>query len=415
MCFSIISEPQAPRPTPFQECTYPSDYILIETDDLDSKEFMKRPHHPERLDPNSDPIVVGPPKQLGYGQWLVTRMRDVRTVLVAPETTVDLLTPKAILRAQQRDAECNESTLAILHTIGRTHRQPNDAERRDAIAITRLFQSTLADQDLQVTFTTLRRPEGATVDVMNAVIRPILGAWRATALGIDSILGQRIEDGLLSLILELEKQGIQDLALVEPLATAVLQDMSLLASHCDIAREMPVQHWISPAFLAILPLAYTSVSMLAHLADSPELQGHLRLHRERRADYLHEVERLMNASRYLRRQIGAHGLDLGDVQLPPRSLAVLDCTAANRDPEVWPNPDLLQLDRAAYPSASYAFGPLGCTGAQLSRVFLVKLLDAVLDLTMICTPVESQAGDRLDAQWSMMRGYRSCRLMLRAL
>lgn len=342
-------------------------------------------------------------------------MRDVRAVLSDPATTVDLLTPKAIARIIAQQGIMPEKTLAIMQVFGRAHRRPNDAERLDAITVTKLLHCALPGLDLNATLAGLASSKGTTADTMDAVLRPILSTWRAAALGIDADLGQRVEDGLLQVIVAIEQHGLANLALVEPLANAVTRDLAELDAKRCKARDMPITHWVSPAFLAILPVAYTGVSMLAHLAEIPDLQEKLRVRPELRPGYLREVERLMNAFRYGTRQIGPAGLDLGDAWLPPRSLVVLDFAAANRDPALWDDPDLCLLDRPRQPTATFSFGPLACVGGQLSRQFLGKLLDAVLDTARVSLPALGSRPDRRPTNWSIARGYAMCRLHISEL
>jgi hypothetical protein len=370
---------------------------------------------PLALDPNADPLLVGLPRQRGYGQWIVSRMCDVRTVLTDPTTTVDMLTPKAMARFMSQQGVTLDQTMEIVRVVSRAHRVPNDTERRDAIAVTRLLQATLHDLDMTSPLGAIASAEGHTADVMADLLRPILGAWRATALAIDPELGQRVEDGLLTMMIAVERHGPNDLAPIEPLAVAVMQDLALLERARGKAHEIPIMHWISPAFLALLPIAYTSVSMLAHLAETPELQETLRARPDLRPGYIREVERLMNSFRYGIRQIGATGLNLADVWLPPRSVVVLDFSAANRDPTLWQEPDTCLLDRPRQPTATFSFGPLACVGGQASRQFLSLLLDAVMQRVRVSLPHPGAEPDRLVTQWSITRGYRLCRLCLSSL
>lgn len=369
----------------------------------------------KRLDPNADPFVVGPPHRRGYGQWLVSRMRDVRAILTDPATTVDLLTPKSIARIREQQGTAANATMSILRVVARTHRTTNDAERLDAIAVTKQLQAALPGQDLRIPLASLAGSGGITADAMAAVLRPILMPWRAAALGVDGELGQRVEDGLLRLMVSVEEAGIEGLAAVEHFAEQTVRDLGLLDATRSQCREMPVMHWISPAFLAILPVAYTGVSMLAHLAENPQLQEELRVSSDLRPGYLREAERLLNAFRYATRQIGPAGLDLGDAWLPPRSLAVLDLAAANRDPVVWDDPDICRPGRPPQPTAAFSFGPLACTGAQLSRQFLARLLDAALETVRLSLPPPDGEPQRLPARWSITRGYAMCRLQFMAL
>lgn len=365
---------------------------------------------PTALQPNQDPVAARPPRQRAYGQWLLTRMSDIRAVLADPTTTVDLLMPKAISRAVDQQGVPAEALMAIMRIVDRAHRTPNDTERLNAIAVTKRFHAAFPALDLRAPLTALTDSGETTADAMSAVLRPILMEWRAAALGVDARLGQRVEDSLLSLMMAVERVGITSVAAQEPQAAQILRDLEDLSSTRRHAREMPVMHWISPAFLAIMPVGYTSVSMMAHLAENPELQDRLRAHPDLRPGYLREVERMMNSFRYTVRQIGPAGLDLGDVRLPPRSLVVLDLVSANRDPSIWEDPDECRLDRPRLPTATSSFGPLACTGTQLSRQFLAGLLDAVLHTVRLSLPAPGDGPDRRATDWSISRGYTLCRL-----
>ncbi|QLQ20231.1 MAG: hypothetical protein HZT43_18965 [Exiguobacterium profundum] len=241
-------------------------------------------------------------------------MRDVRAALTDPATTVDLLVPKAISRLLDGQGATTEATMAILRVVGRAHRTPNDAERLDAIAVTKLFQAALPTLDLRAPFLALTNAGEADADAVACVLRPSLMNWRAAALGVDAGLGQSIEDGLLGLMVAIERAGLP------PFRPRNRKRRGSCATwrrwgHPGEARQMPVMHWISPAFLAILPVGYTGVEMLAHLAENPGLQEQLRARPDLRPGYLREVERLMNSFRYLTRQVGPAGLDLGDCRL----------------------------------------------------------------------------------------------------
>ncbi|QLQ20230.1 MAG: hypothetical protein HZT43_18960 [Exiguobacterium profundum] len=61
-------------------------------------------------------------------------------------------------------------------------------------------------------------------------------------------------------------------------------------------------------------------------------------------------------------------------------------------------------------TASFSFGPLACTGSQLSRQFLAGLLDAVLQTVRLSLPAPGDEPDRRPTDWSIMRGYTLCRL-----
>jgi hypothetical protein len=374
-----------------------------------------RPAAMALLSANSDPVSVGPPRQLGYGRWLLSRMRDVRAVLADPATTVDRITPKAVAHNHAgREAEV-AATMALCRIVFRLHRVPNDAERQDAITITRLLQAALPRQDMQAQLACAAGASGATIDVVSGILDPMIATWRGDALGVDASLAQGIAIRALQVFEEFDGNSIRWLGPVEPLSASVLRDLENLRATHPETRDMPVLHWLSPAFLAIWPLIYTATAMIAQLAETPGLQEDLRSSADLRPGYLREVERLFGAFRYPVRQIGPLGLDLGDTRLPPRSYVVLDLAAANRDPEVWDDPETCRPDRPQRPTVSFLTGPLACTGGQLSRRFLALLLDALLGSVRVGLPAPAGGPDRLSALWCVQRGYALCRLQMTPL
>lgn len=53
--------------------------------------------------------------------------------------------------------------------------------------------------------------------------------------------------------------------------------------------------------------------------------------------------------------------------------------AANRDPDVFPDPETLDFDRGPNPHVAFGYGPHSCVGAMLARMGSELLVDALLD------------------------------------
>ncbi|GII91858.1 cytochrome P450 [Sinosporangium siamense] len=60
-------------------------------------------------------------------------------------------------------------------------------------------------------------------------------------------------------------------------------------------------------------------------------------------------------------------IDLGDVRIRAGDAVILLTAAANRDPSVFPDPDTLDVRRAARPHLSFAYGVHQCLGQNLAR------------------------------------------------
>ena len=368
----------------------------------------------EAADANRDPILVGTPWRRGYGHWQVSRMRDVRAVLAHPDTTTDDLAFRVFSRFREKHGGV-DSIFRLSRQISRAHRTPNDAERMDAITVTKRLLECLPAQDFRSPLAALVSSGETEADAMAMAVQKPIMEWRAAALGINAALGQEIEIDSIDILASLDRTAIPDFIKLEPKAARIMGNLSAMKAGWSAGQKIPLIHLISPAFLAIEPLSKTSGLMLAHLADNPDLQETLRNRAELRPAYLQEVERLLGAVRYVARQIGPAGLDLGDMHLPPHSLVSCDLAAANRDPELWQDPEAFRFDRPRLQTATFSFGSLACTGSQLSRLFLSTLLDAALETVRLAAPFTAKPDDRRFARWSMIRGYESCRLRFAAI
>ncbi|WP_330456448.1 cytochrome P450 [Streptomyces sp. NBC_00820] len=71
-------------------------------------------------------------------------------------------------------------------------------------------------------------------------------------------------------------------------------------------------------------------------------------------------------------ELGGHRIRAGD----PVYVSYL---AANRDPDVFPDPETIDLSRSPNPHVSFGFGPHYCPGGQLARMESELLVDALLD------------------------------------
>ena len=74
-------------------------------------------------------------------------------------------------------------------------------------------------------------------------------------------------------------------------------------------------------------------------------------------------------------------------------MLMLSIGGANRDPAVFENPDVLDLDRAIRDLAAFGNGPHYCLGANLARQEMACMLDALLD---VVTPGSRLRQDRLE-------------------
>ncbi|WP_328500309.1 cytochrome P450 [Streptomyces sp. NBC_00457] len=120
--------------------------------------------------------------------------------------------------------------------------------------------------------------------------------------------------------------------------------------------------------------------MLYLLLTRPELMEGVRNRPEVRDAALDELLRYIPH----RSSVGLARIALEDVELRGQRIAAGDAVyvsylAANRDPEVFPEPDRIDLDRAPNPHLAFGNGSHYCTGAVLARLQTELLIGTLLD------------------------------------
>ncbi|NII08082.1 cytochrome P450 [Luteibacter anthropi] len=100
---------------------------------------------------------------------------------------------------------------------------------------------------------------------------------------------------------------------------------------------------------------------------------------------------------------------VGGVTIPKGNPVILSLISANRDPEVFSNPDVLDLKRNASRHVAFSHGPHYCIGAALARVEVAAALDALLSLD-----IEPEAGGAVRRQSRLLNGFESQRVRIKA-
>jgi cytochrome P450 len=78
-------------------------------------------------------------------------------------------------------------------------------------------------------------------------------------------------------------------------------------------------------------------------------------------------------------RMAAIDTELGGIEIPAGSLIDVVAAAANRDPELYPDPDRFDIFRKRVAHWSFSRGPHICVGQHLARVEMTRALHAVLD------------------------------------
>ncbi|GLX50997.1 biflaviolin synthase CYP158A2 [Streptomyces hygroscopicus subsp. hygroscopicus] len=123
-----------------------------------------------------------------------------------------------------------------------------------------------------------------------------------------------------------------------------------------------------------------SGQMFYLLLTRPDLAERLRSAPEIRPRAIDELLRYIPH----RNAVGLSRIALEDVEIRGVRIRAGDAVyvsylAANRDPEVFPDPEEIDFSRSPNPHVSFGFGPHYCPGGQLARLESELLVDALLD------------------------------------
>ncbi|MFF9622301.1 cytochrome P450 [Streptomyces griseosporeus] len=118
--------------------------------------------------------------------------------------------------------------------------------------------------------------------------------------------------------------------------------------------------------------------LLYLLLTRPELLERA-LDEERRVPLLDELLRYIpHRSSVGLACIALEDVDLHGVRIAKGEPVYVSCPAANRDPDVFPDPDRIDPDRDPNPHLAFGNGPHYCTGAVLARLQTELLVDTLL-------------------------------------
>ncbi|MFG2884086.1 cytochrome P450 [Streptomyces sp. NPDC048297] len=123
-----------------------------------------------------------------------------------------------------------------------------------------------------------------------------------------------------------------------------------------------------------------SGQMFYLLLTRPDLAEHLRYHPAARPRAIDELLRYIPH----RNAVGLSRIATRDVEIAGRRIRAGEAVyvsylAANRDPDVFPDPETIDLSRSPNPHVAFGFGPHYCPGGQLARLESELLVDALLD------------------------------------
>ncbi|MWB97563.1 cytochrome P450 [Agromyces seonyuensis] len=135
-------------------------------------------------------------------------------------------------------------------------------------------------------------------------------------------------------------------------------------------------------FLLLIAGHETTANMIslcvATLLDKPELLQQLRDDPKLIPGAVEELLRYFTIAEIGGLRLATADLEVGGVVIPAGDSVFALCNTANRDPEVFPNPDVIDFTRGARNHVAFGFGPHQCLGQNLARLELEVVLEAVV-------------------------------------
>ena len=182
----------------------------------------------------------------------------------------------------------------------------------------------------------------------------------------------------------------------------------------DEREKLTEQELIQNVRLLFMAGHETTVNLIGNavvaLFNHPEELAKLRKHPELMPSAVEEFLRFDSSVQQLPR-VAQMDVELGGQTILAGEMVICLLGAANRDPAVWPDADVLEIDRPFVRSKSFGGGIHFCLGAQLARIetdiALTALLQRlpkleILGLDSLAYPLNPffRGPKRLQAQWS---------------
>ena len=165
--------------------------------------------------------------------------------------------------------------------------------------------------------------------------------------------------------------------------SSTAEDVTSLLGAAVSAGEVTLEEAVGLAVLLQIggeAVTNNSGQMFYLLLTRPDLAERLRSEPEIRPKAIDELLRYIPH----RNAVGLSRIALEDVEIRGVRIRAGDAVyvsylAANRDPEVFPDPEEIDFSRCPNPHVSFGFGPHYCPGGQLARLESELLVDALLD------------------------------------
>ncbi|MFJ5707515.1 cytochrome P450 [Streptomyces sp. NPDC093105] len=328
---------------------------------------------------HEDPVTrVRLPHGEGHA-WLVTRYEDVKFVSVDPRFSRQAVWGRSITRLAPHFIPM-EGAVGFADPPDHTRMRRVVARAFSARALRSLRDHA---QDVMDALLDAMEERGAPADLMESVNRPFPLAMVSELMGVpeadrplmaqwsDTIISagagreasERAKAEMGAYFTELigRRHGADSDQLAAVLADAV--DDGTLTEHEAVGLAVLIQIGGAHA------VRNNSANMVYALLTHPEHLARLRAEPELIPQAVDELLRYIphrNAVGLSR--IATEDVEVGGVRIPAGDPVYVSYLTANRDPDVFPEPERLDFDRAYNPHVAFGHGPHYCPGSALARI-----------------------------------------------
>ncbi|MEU9478675.1 cytochrome P450 [Streptomyces sp. NPDC048191] len=321
--------------------------------------------------------------------WLVTRMDDVRMVTNDPRFSREAVMEKPVTRLAPHFIP-DPGAVGFLDPPDHTRLRRSVAAAFTAKGVERVRESAramleeLVDELLQ---------DGPPADLTATVLSPFPIAVICEMMGVPAADRHTMHTWT-QLILsssngkEVSEKAKREMAayfsdLIGLRENSTAEDVTSLLGAAVGRGEVTLEEAVGLAGLLQIggeAVTNNSGQMFYLLLTRPDLVERLRAEPEIRPRAIDELLRWIPH----RNAVGLSRIALEDVEIRGVRIRAGDAVynsylAANRDPEVFPDPETIDFSRSPNPHVSFGFGPHYCPGGQLARLEEELLVDTLLD------------------------------------
>ncbi|MFC7260759.1 cytochrome P450 [Streptomyces lutosisoli] len=321
--------------------------------------------------------------------WLVTRYDDVRMVTNDPRFSREAVMDRPVTRLAPHFIPAR-GAVGFLDPPDHTRLRRSVAAAFTARGVERVREKSrrmldeLVDEMLQ---------DGPPADLTEAVLSPFPIAVICELMGVPAVDRQSMHTWT-QLILssshgaEVSEKAKQEMGayftkLIGDRRGSTGEDVTSLLGAAVGQDEITLEEAVGLAVLLQIggeAVTNNSGQLFYILMTRPDLAERLRADPEIRPQAIDELIRYIpHRSAVGLSRIAMEDVEIKGVRIRAGDAIYVSYMAANRDPDVFPDPETIDFSRSPNPHVAFGFGPHYCPGGMLARLESELMVDALLD------------------------------------